>query len=53
MKGPDADTLIEIRDILARLHDARVGTRNNGLTLTELAALRDSVRRINDLLVRP
>ena len=47
-----ADTLVEIRDILARIHDARVGKFDGGLSLIELAALRDSIRRINEVISR-
>lgn len=46
------EDLIEIRDILARMHDARVGIRHRdpGMSLTELAALRDSIARINRIV---
>ena len=43
------DTLVEIRDILSGLHDRRVN-KNVGLSLLEMAALRDTIRRINEIL---
>lgn len=50
MKESNKDVLIEIRDILARIHDARVGKFDCGMSLTELAALRDSISRINKVV---
>ena len=48
----DADALLEIRDILSTMHDDRVGKNNCGLSQTEMAALRDSCRRITDITAR-
>lgn len=49
----DADALVSIRDVLSDLHDARVGrVPQIALTVTELAALRDAIRRLNDILGR-
>lgn len=46
-----SEVLIEIRDILAHMHDIRVGKITNvGLSLTELAALRDSIKRLNEVV---
>lgn len=46
-----AEPLVSVRDILAGIHDSRVGARC-GIPLSEIemAALRDSIRRINDIL---
>jgi len=46
------DTLIDVRDIIARIHDARMGHEGRvqvPLSNVELAALRDCVRRLNDV----
>lgn len=43
--------LVSVRAILAGIHDSRVGARNGiPLSEVEMAALRDSIRRINDIL---
>lgn len=52
MTQADAEELVDVRDIFARIHDGHVGSRNPGLSSTELAAIRDCLRRINRLLVR-
>lgn len=51
MSDYDLDVLVDVRDIFARIHDARV-PRNSPLSATEMAAIRDCIRRINDLLGR-
>lgn len=43
------EVLLEIREIIARIHDRRL-THNSGLDLIELAALRDCVNRINNII---
>jgi uncharacterized protein YfkK (UPF0435 family) len=46
----DYEALVEVRDIFAKMHDSRVGERGNGLSPTEMAAIRDSLRRLNEVI---
>jgi hypothetical protein len=44
-------TLINIRDIIARIHDNHCAFGPGGLPDIELAALRDSIRRLNEVVI--
>lgn len=47
--GAVAEVLVEIRNIIADIHDRRVGRRGT-VDLVEQAALRDTVRRLNEAI---
>ncbi len=53
MKTSNADTLVEIRDLLARIHDNHVGGlfgSQGTIQPLEMAALRDCLARLNRVI---
>lgn len=54
MKESNVDTLIEVRDIFARIHDSQITVKVrrgfSNISDIEMAAIRDSIRRINEVL---
>lgn len=45
-----SSVLVEVRDVLCAIHDARVGRVAAGLSAVEMGALRDAIGRLNLLL---
>ena len=54
VEAPDraerSSVLVEVRDVLCAIHDARVGRVATGLSAVEMGALRDAIGRLNRLL---